>query len=71
MANPRCLTKTHPAYDTCSPVEAWESNSTRPRVMTYVRRDAKLLADQNRPYISRDILWLTVNDIAIVNFYRQ
>ncbi|KAH6980548.1 hypothetical protein EDB80DRAFT_260638 [Ilyonectria destructans] len=39
--------------------------------MTYARRDAKLLADQNRPYISRDILWLTVNDIVIVKFYRQ
>ncbi|KAG6979060.1 Retrovirus-related Pol polyprotein from type-1 retrotransposable element R1 [Fusarium oxysporum f. sp. conglutinans] len=61
-ANSRCLTKTHPAYDTYSPVEAWNSNSTRPRVMTYVRRDSTLSADQNRPYQSRDILWLTVND---------
>ncbi|KAH8656471.1 Endonuclease/exonuclease/phosphatase [Ilyonectria robusta] len=39
--------------------------------MTYVRRDSKLSADQNRPYQSRDILWLTVNDTIIVNFYRQ
>ncbi|KAK7592656.1 hypothetical protein V3481_007266 [Fusarium oxysporum f. sp. vasinfectum] len=70
-ANSRCLTKTHPAYDTYSPVETWHSNSTRPRVMTYVRRDSTLSADQNRPYQSRDILWLTVNDIIIVNFYRQ
>ncbi|KAF6519543.1 hypothetical protein HZS61_007814 [Fusarium oxysporum f. sp. conglutinans] len=70
-ANSRCLTKTYPAYDTYSPVEAWNSNSTRPRVMTYVRRDSKLSADQNRPYQSRDILWLTVNDTTIVNFYRQ
>ncbi|KAF4336512.1 endonuclease reverse transcriptase, partial [Fusarium beomiforme] len=70
-ANSRCLTKTHPAYDTYSLVEAWNSNSTRPRVMTYVRRDSKLSADQNRPYQSRDILWLTVNDTIVVNFYRQ
>ncbi|KAG7406105.1 TMEM14 protein-like protein [Fusarium oxysporum f. sp. rapae] len=70
-ANSRCLTKTHPAYDTYSPVETWNSNSTRPRVMTYVRRDSTLSADQNRPYQSRDILWLTVNDTIIVNFYRQ
>ncbi|KAG6989251.1 putative RNA-directed DNA polymerase from transposon BS [Fusarium oxysporum f. sp. conglutinans] len=70
-ANSRCLTKTHPAYDTYSPVETWHSNSTRPRVMTYVRRDSTLSADQNRPYQSRDILWLTVNDTIIVNFYRQ
>ncbi|RKK09713.1 hypothetical protein BFJ65_g16158 [Fusarium oxysporum f. sp. cepae] len=39
--------------------------------MTYVRRDSTLSADQNRPYQSRDILWLTVNDTIIVNFYRQ
>ncbi|KAL9572136.1 hypothetical protein ACKAV7_003714 [Fusarium commune] len=70
-ANSRCLTKTHPAYDTYSPVETWNSNSTRPSVMTYVRRDSTLSADQNRPYQSRDILWLTVNDTIIVNFYRQ
>ncbi|TVY62678.1 putative 115 kDa protein in type-1 retrotransposable element R1DM [Fusarium oxysporum f. sp. cubense] len=70
-ANSRCLTKTHPAYDTYSPVEAWNSNSTRPRVMTYVRPDSKLSVDQNRPYQSRDILWLTVNDTIVVNFYRQ
>ncbi|EXA28589.1 hypothetical protein FOVG_19816 [Fusarium oxysporum f. sp. pisi HDV247] len=70
-ANSRCLTKTHPEYDTYSPVETWNSNSTRPRVMTYVRRDSTLSADQNRPYQSRDILWLTVKDTIIVNFYRQ
>lgn len=39
--------------------------------MTYVRRDSKLAADQSRLYASRDVLWLTVNDIKIVNFYRQ
>ena len=67
----RCLTKTHPAYDTFSPVDSWDSTSTRPRVMTYVRRDSSLLANQKRPYITRDILWLTVNNITVVNFYRQ
>ncbi|EXU94729.1 exonuclease-endonuclease-phosphatase family protein [Metarhizium robertsii] len=34
--NSRCLTKTHPAYDTCSPLDSWDSNGTRPRVMTYI-----------------------------------
>ncbi|XP_044718774.1 reverse transcriptase (RNA-dependent DNA polymerase) domain-containing protein [Hirsutella rhossiliensis] len=52
--NSRCLTKTHPAYDTYSPVDSWDSNDTRPRVMTYIH-----------------ILWLTVNGVTIVNFYRQ
>lgn len=71
VGNSRSLTKTHPAYDTYSPVDDWDSNSTRPRVMTYVRRDPRLLTDQKRPYLSRDILWLMVNEITIVNFYRQ
>ncbi|CZR35886.1 uncharacterized protein FPRO_17006 [Fusarium proliferatum ET1] len=67
----RCLTKTHPAYDTFTPVESWDSNDTRPRVMTYVRRDPRLLADQIRPFQTRDILWITINGVTVVNFYRQ
>ncbi|KAI8399992.1 hypothetical protein FOFC_18811, partial [Fusarium oxysporum] len=67
----RCLTKTHPAYDTFTPVDMWNSNDTRPRVMTYVRRDPRLLADQIRPFQTRDILWLAINGMTIVNFYRQ
>ncbi|KID83218.1 Endonuclease/exonuclease/phosphatase [Metarhizium guizhouense ARSEF 977] len=35
--NARCLTKTHPVYDTYSPVDSWDSNNTRPRVMTYIQ----------------------------------
>ncbi|TVY73798.1 putative RNA-directed DNA polymerase from transposon BS [Fusarium oxysporum f. sp. cubense] len=50
----RCLTKTHPAYDTFTPVDMWNSNDTRPRVMTYVRRDPRLLADQIRPFETHD-----------------
>ncbi|KJZ72308.1 hypothetical protein HIM_08349 [Hirsutella minnesotensis 3608] len=67
----RCLTKTHPAYDTFSPVTGWDSRDTRPRVMTYVRRSSGLVADQKRPAATRDILWLTVNGVTVVNFYRQ
>ncbi|KAL9563791.1 hypothetical protein ACKAV7_012033 [Fusarium commune] len=67
----RSLTKTHPAYDTFTPVETWDGNDTRPRVMTYVRRDLRLLADQIRPFQTRDILWLIINGMTIVNFYRQ
>ncbi|XP_044715319.1 reverse transcriptase (RNA-dependent DNA polymerase) domain-containing protein [Hirsutella rhossiliensis] len=67
----RCLTKTHPAYDTFSPVTDWDGRDTRPRVMTYVRRSAGLVTDQRRPTATRDILWLTVSGITIVNFYRQ
>ncbi|KAJ0130668.1 hypothetical protein HZ326_26235 [Fusarium oxysporum f. sp. albedinis] len=67
----RSMTKTHPAYDAFTPVEVWNSNDTRPRVMTYVRRDPRLLADQIRPFQTHDVLWLTINGMAIVNFYRQ
>lgn len=67
----RCLTKTHPAYDTFSPVDSWENNGTRPRDMTYVRRRPGLMVDQRRPAATRDILWLVVNDITLVNVYRQ
>ncbi|KJZ68077.1 hypothetical protein HIM_12533 [Hirsutella minnesotensis 3608] len=67
----RCLTKTHPAYDAFSPANDWDDRDTRPRVMTYVRRSAGLVVDQKRPATTRDILWLTVNGITVVNFYRQ
>jgi hypothetical protein len=39
--------------------------------MTYVRRDPRLFADQIRPFQNRDVLWLTVNGMTVVNFYRQ
>lgn len=39
--------------------------------MTYVRRESGLPSDQKRPHLTRDILWLTANNITIVNFYRQ
>ncbi|KJZ71401.1 hypothetical protein HIM_09189 [Hirsutella minnesotensis 3608] len=39
--------------------------------MTYVRRSAGLVADQKRPTATRDILWLTVNGVTVVNFYWQ
>ncbi|KID93261.1 hypothetical protein MAJ_10771, partial [Metarhizium majus ARSEF 297] len=54
--NSRCLTKTHPAYDTYSPVDSWDSNGTWPRVMTYIRKDSRIFADQKRPTFARDIL---------------
>ncbi|EXU95149.1 exonuclease-endonuclease-phosphatase family protein [Metarhizium robertsii] len=59
------------AVITYSPVDSWDSNDTRPRVMTYIREDSRILADQKRPALIRDILWLTVNGATIVNCYRQ
>ncbi|KAF4467395.1 reverse transcriptase domain [Fusarium albosuccineum] len=51
----RSMTKTHPAYDKFTPDEI----------------DSRLLADQIRPFQTRDSLWLTINGMTIVNFYRQ
>lgn len=69
--NSRCLTKTHPAFETFSPVDSWDGNDTRPRVMTYIRKNSRILVDQRRPALTRDILWISANGATIVNFYRQ
>lgn len=64
----RLLLNTHPGYDTFSPVDFWEDNESRPRVLTYVRKGLK--AQQTRPSASRDLLWISMQGITIVNVYR-
>jgi hypothetical protein len=39
--------------------------------MTYVRKGVGLRTQQRRPICSRDLLWIDVNDFAILNVYRQ
>ena len=39
--------------------------------MTYVRRDSRLITNLQQLYITRDILWLTVNNVTIVNIHRR
>lgn len=39
-------------------------------MITYLRRDPALFADQLRPTPSRDLLWLHVNNTTIVNVYK-
>ncbi|KAK5989434.1 hypothetical protein PT974_10953 [Cladobotryum mycophilum] len=65
------MTKTHPGYRIYSPVNSWEGTRDRPRVMTYIRRNLELDADQTRPVATRDILWIKTSDITIVNIYRD
>ena len=67
----RCETKTHPAYRTFSPITFWNSTLTRPLVMTYIRYNLEVDANQIRPQETRDMLWVTTNDITIVNIYRD
>ncbi|KID83229.1 Endonuclease/exonuclease/phosphatase [Metarhizium guizhouense ARSEF 977] len=47
--NSRCLTKTHPAYDTYSPVDSWDSNDTRPRVMTHMLNGVTIVNFYRQP----------------------
>ncbi len=49
----RRLTKTHPGYKTYIPIDNW---SERPRVMTYIRRDAGYRVLQPTAGMSRDLL---------------
>ena len=67
----RCETKTHPSYKAFSPIPFWDSTSTRPRVMTYIRNSLSLDTNQTSPFISRDMIWITVSDITILNIYRD
>ncbi|KAG4269123.1 hypothetical protein FPRO04_12246 [Fusarium proliferatum] len=39
--------------------------------MAYARRGPRLLAYEIRPFQTRDILWITINGLTVVNFYRQ
>lgn len=67
----RKVTKQHPDYDIFSPTEDWD---TRPRVMTYVRKNENLDAYQLRPGDTPDICWIkikgTIPPLNIVNVYR-
>ncbi|KAG0158422.1 hypothetical protein PDIDSM_5936 [Penicillium digitatum] len=67
----------HPAYDCYAPTDEWDSSdptsfeSERPRVLTYVRKNSGLNAQQHRSSQDRDLLWVNVNGFLILNIYRQ
>lgn len=65
-----CLINNHPGYNTYVPVDYWYSLSTRPRVITYVKKGNRYTAQQSRPWVTRDILWLNVNGLNVTNVYR-
>lgn len=67
--NGNSATKGHEAYHTFSPVRNWNSKRTRPRVLTLTRKE--LNAEQTTPALSRDMLWVYVGNITILNFYRE
>ena len=69
-------TQNHPGYDLFAPVPVWgigderEREAQRPRVLTYVRKGKDMITEQ-RQSISRDLLWVVVNNRPILNVYRQ
>ncbi|XWX00640.1 hypothetical protein V2A60_008661 [Cordyceps javanica] len=66
-----CRTQYHPGFLCFSPVDSWNDNETRPRVMTYVKTDNKIRAEQITPAKHRDLLWVRVNGVAILNVYNR
>src|SRR6201990_1382695 len=73
----RRITKRHPLYDCYTPTDDWTTG--RPRVLTYVRKRARLLASQIRPLTSDsdttpDLLFLSLASSAgpallVINVY--
>ncbi|KAM3485829.1 hypothetical protein MY3957_009887, partial [Beauveria namnaoensis] len=66
-----CRTQYHPSFLCFSPVDSWSNIDTRPRVMTYVKIDSKIQAEQISPAKHRDLLWVRVNGVTILNIYNR
>ena len=65
-------TQTHSNYDMYSPADTWEpGEATRPRVLLYVRRGARLQVERRESIHPRDLLWLDINGYAILAYYRE
>lgn len=67
----RKITKTHPMYETFTPLDTWD---IRPRVITYARKGAGIKTTQLKPCTSRDLLFLQAqsshsSQITIANVY--
>src|SRR5271166_6659420 len=67
----RKISKAHPMYESFTPLDDW---TTRPRVMSYVRRGSGLHANQLRPVTTRDLIFLQIQarnapGITIINAY--
>ena len=68
-------TSTHPGFSHYQLVNEWINpfleRGTRPRVMTYTRLGAGLQVTPRLSLDNRDLLWVDVNGISILNVYRQ
>lgn len=70
-ARPDTKTQNHIGFETYAPIDSWTTYDERPRVMTYVRKNRNIKAQQRRPAQSREMLWLDVNGYSLLNVYRQ
>lgn len=66
-----CRAQHHPGFLCFSPIDSWTNNLTRPRVLTYVRIDRKIQAEQLLPPHHQDLLWVQVNGTTILNIYNR
>ncbi|OAQ57276.1 reverse transcriptase [Pochonia chlamydosporia 170] len=66
-----CRTQRHLGFLCFSPVDSWTNNITRPRVLTYLRKDKNIQAEQLLPARHRDLLWVQVNGTTILNIYNR
>lgn len=65
-------TPTSRTFDIHSPVYAWSCHDTRPRVLTFVRKDIPFRVHPTKDFRGRrDILAINVGGILIVNVYRK
>ena len=62
-----CRTSEHPGFHCSSPVAYWNSRDTRPRVLIYVRIHKTLRPEQLFNAQSRDVPWLDINGVTILN----
>ena len=68
----RSIPKRHPSFEIFSPIDNW--TSSRPRVMSYVQKNACLCSDKGYTAFSSNILlrivWSSGKSLSIVNIYK-
>ncbi|KAM3454113.1 hypothetical protein NHJ6243_008975 [Beauveria neobassiana] len=66
-----CRVPDHPGFLCFSPIPYWNSRATRPWVLTYVRKQRNIQPEQLTVLQTRDLLWVIVNGVTILNVYND
>ena len=68
-------TSTYPGFRHLAPISTWDTPSAAgsacPRVITYVRKRHHIKLQTRESLNYRELLWVVVNGVAILNCYRQ